>query len=290
MIDIKEHIPKAVKQVYRSFRNPDSDALFNLRYRHKRQHTLESQNLKLLFDTSTLIAKRWFFPRYSDGSLHEPVVSKKLISVLDTDSVFFDVGANVGYYSVLASQRCKTGHVHSFELDPRLASIIASHFELSSAQNATITCAGVSDSSGEFVSFTPHQSGNLSTNTVQEDRGGRTNGLKVPSLTLDKYCSKTEIAPDVLKIDVEGFERQVLEGGANILEKSPPRALFLELHPNLVDNFGIAPREILSLLNEFGYTCYRFADHRSHVHPADSLSLISTPPNIENNCMLYCSR
>lgn len=290
MMSVKQRIPEPIKNLYRSFHRPDSDRLFNFRYRHKQQHTLQYKDLKLTFDTSTLTAKRWFFPRYLDGSLHEPVVSKKLLDVLDTDSIFFDVGANVGFYSLLASQYCQNGNVHSFELDPRLTSIVASHFELSETQNTTIVCAAVSDGVEDLASFTPHQAENLSTNTIDGGDEQTESGLKVPSITLDRYCSETGIVPDVLKIDVEGFESHVLNGFTNTLSTSPPRALFLELHPQILKEFGISHRDVLSLLGDFGYTCYQFADHRSHISPDESLSLLSDSEDIKDNCMLYCSQ
>lgn len=285
---IKEQIPRPVKDAYKSFYSPESDTLFSLRYRHKQRHTIDCRGLTLLFDTSTLTAKRWFFPRYPDGSPHEPIVSKKLLNVLDGDSVFFDVGANVGFYSVLASRRCRS--VHSFELDPRLASIVSSHFELSQTQNARVICAAISDSSEGVVSFTPHQTGNLSTNTIDEGHAQGDQDFEVSSLTLDRYCSEVGVVPDVAKVDVEGFEGHVLDGFERTLTESPPRALFVEIHPEILDGFNRTPQTLLSELRRLGYACYRFEDHRSQRPPEESLSRITDATSFTTNCMLFCTR
>ncbi|MFB6185877.1 MAG: hypothetical protein ABEI86_03295, partial [Halobacteriaceae archaeon] len=58
---------------------------------HKDELLINHEGLEFEYDTSSLIAKRWFFPRYRDGSLHEPVISRYLLNSMDSESVFFDI-------------------------------------------------------------------------------------------------------------------------------------------------------------------------------------------------------
>ena len=76
--------------------------------------------MSVRFDTSSRTAKDWFYPRYLDGTLHETKITKKIVETLSEDSVFYDIGANIGYYTIFASEVCSKGEgeVHSFEIDP----------------------------------------------------------------------------------------------------------------------------------------------------------------------------
>lgn len=285
----KNHIPYPIKRLYYAVRNGVLSSSIVLDILYKDKLTVTDGDIKLKFDTSSTTAKRWFYPRYRDGSMHEPVVAEALQNVVDPNSVFFDIGANIGFYTVLGAKICS--EIHSFEMDPRLASIVSGHLDL---QNTTaevqIVPAPVGDKSGKFITFSPHQTNNLSTNAVnlqQPDPPIKSN-FRLQTVALDDYIKRTQTQPDVLKIDVEGFELSVLEGLSETLEDV--RALLIELHPELLGRYGSDTIEVLRLLDEHGFKTQRFTDHRVTTRPEDSLEPIDKDTQFRENGMVLCTK
>lgn len=137
----------------------------------------------------------------------------------------FDVGANVGIYSLLASLRAgPSGHIYAFEPNPRNLRHLRRHAALNAAQNCTVVDAAVSATVGSrhfSAAAWDSAMGHLSPD------GDAT----VRSVTLDAcvYGPSAFHAPDVVKIDVEGAEWEVLQGANRVIAASHP-AIFLEVH------------------------------------------------------------
>src|SRR6187551_3174202 len=135
--------------------------------------------------------------------------------------VFFDIGANVGFYTLLGSVLVgESGRVVAFEPGKRNLSLLDKHLALNHARNVTVVRVAVGDRIGE-VSFAeePDQLGgwfgqkNFGSAHIS-DKGQTRVGL----VTLDALLERKEIPlPDLMKIDVEGAEMMVLTGAANLL-------------------------------------------------------------------------
>jgi FkbM family methyltransferase len=139
--------------------------------------------------------------------------------------VVYDVGANVGIYSLLASTRVgAAGKVYAFEPLERNAQYLRRHMKLNGVQNCVVLQTAVCNEEGtrrfSGASWDSHM-GRLSP-------GGE---ILVPSITLDNciYGEKGLPPPDVLKIDVEGAELEALEGAGKALTEFHP-TIFLEIH------------------------------------------------------------
>jgi len=96
------------------------------------------------------------------------------------------------------------------------------------------------------------------------------------------------VQSDVIKIDVEGFERSVLEGLSSTVENV--RALFVEVHPDMLKDYGTDAASVLELLHEYGLSCQRFTDHRATGPPRKSLERIEDGANLTENGMLVCTK
>lgn len=290
MSGLKNKIPKPFKRLYHRARNEvlSSDRVFNMLYGDNL--TVSDDEVILKFDTSSMIAKRWFYPRYNDGSMHEPVVSRALRNQLNSNSVFFDVGANVGFYTVLGSEICS--EVHAFEMDPRLTGIISSHFDKRehTASDIHIVPAAVGNTGGDFVTFTPHQTGNPSTNAIDAEQSELPESptFQIQTVALGDYIKKTGVQPDMLKIDVEGFELSVLKGISTELDDI--HTLLIELHPTLLDQYGSNTNEVLQLIDDYGFNTKRFTDHRATMSPEESLEPITTDTVFTENGMILCTK
>ncbi len=137
--------------------------------------------------------------------------------------VVYDIGANVGFYTLLASVLVgPTGKVLAFEPLPRNVDYLRAHLKLNHCHNTTLVTAAVSDVMGT-ARF--DGSGDNSMAHLASD-----GALTVETVTLDHVVlTQGEPPPQVLKIDVEGAEVAVLQGGRRTIETYRP-TIFLALH------------------------------------------------------------
>lgn len=145
-------------------------------------------------------------------------------SKIPAGAVVYDVGANVGYYSLLAAILAgKAGHVYAFEPLPRNVDFLRRHVILNKLEdNITVFEVAVSDRTGEaaFDLGASASMGHLAD----------TGEIKVKQVRLDDMWAAGEVKPpDFMKIDVEGAEFEVLNGARKLLKTHQP-ILFLDTH------------------------------------------------------------
>jgi len=233
-----------LKQSYYYFRSYNKDNL-----------NLEYDDVSVRFDTSSRTAKDWFYPRYLDGTLHESKITKEIVNALNEDSIFYDVGANIGYYTIFASEVCSKGEVHAFEIDPHFIQLTRKSLKANHT-TATLNNNAVSNKTGDTVGY----SGEFGKTSI--DSTTTTGSQAVDTITIDDYAANNPY-PDVMKIDVEGFERHVLEGAEQVLEEGYPETMFLEVHPPKIQNYGGQVQHILNLIESYGYTYIPIENHRN---------------------------
>ena len=172
----------------------------------------------------------------------------QVVTFLPRGGVFYDIGAQAGYHTVLASKRAgAAGAVYSFEPLPRNQAYLRKNLELNGVRNTTIVPAAVSDRDGELC-FDPgpgFMAGHIS---------DASDGLRVKAVTLD-YWQQTENArtPDLMKIDVEGAEVAVLTGARRLITAHRPTIL-IDSHDFLGGSHTGLHDRCLNLLREYGYT------------------------------------
>ena len=149
---------------------------------------------------------------------------------LENGDTMIDIGANIGYETIVgASLVSPNGRVHSFEPLPNLVSQIKESLSENSLTNVTIHNKAAGDSSGELILYTHSEDAGL-TSTI--NKNNYQSKLTVPVVTLDEELK--DIKPKLIKIDVEGYELETLNGAKNIIEKSKPVIVF-EFSPHLYE-------------------------------------------------------
>ncbi|MFL6193998.1 MAG: FkbM family methyltransferase [Thermoanaerobaculia bacterium] len=84
---------------------------------------------------------------------------------------------------------------------------------------------------------------------------GEPGTVEIPVRTLDALCGELGLHPDLMKIDVEGYEIAVLQGAARVLREDRP-VLFLEVHPQRIEELGGSMAELAGLLADHGYEVF----------------------------------
>jgi FkbM family methyltransferase len=172
-----------------------------------------------------------------------------LIKTLKETDVFYDVGANFGFYTYLALEFCK--EVHAFE--PLLYAYSSMHESLKGDSRAHLNQLALAGSNGESVLYkkTNHSGGS---SLVDKDKSNA-GALPIQTITLDTYVLAHTI-PTIIKIDVEGAEELVLKGGSEFLSAQSP-IVIMEIWSYEVRK-ELFPRvlQAISLLKSYGYTAY----------------------------------
>jgi FkbM family methyltransferase len=161
----------------------------------------------------------------------EPAVQQVLSELVTPGMVVFDVGANVGFLTLIAARLVGgNGRVIAFEPVPRNAACIARNLSLNRFANVTVRteALGATDGSAPFLLSTEPTWGRLaSLGSIPCDAAGETS---VTVRRLDGLLAREEVPPpDLIKIDVEGAELDVLVGAATALRLVRP-ILMIELH------------------------------------------------------------
>jgi len=147
----------------------------------------------------------------------------RLLTYLNPSSVFYDIGANVGYYSLVAARKCQS--IFAFEPLPANFDYLKRHIAINQLQNCTAVEAAVIDHEGT-VAFSE---GNSTCGGAIREAGA----LLVRAVRLDVFIERAP-APDVMKIDVEGAELRALCGAKRLLTEHHP-VVFLATHSNELD-------------------------------------------------------
>jgi FkbM family methyltransferase len=164
-------------------------------------------------------------------NMMEPGQTAEMARVIKPGYVFFDVGANAGYYTLLGSRLVgPSGFVFSFEPVIRNISWLYRHLAVNNSRNVSVVAAACSNVStlSSFSEGPNCAEGHLDPGAAVGELSPGTWAL-VSTVTLDQVARYIGKYPDVIKIDVEGAELDVLHGAENILKARHPQ-IFLSIH------------------------------------------------------------
>lgn len=176
---------------------------------------------------------------------------RAFLALAQSKCVLFDVGAYTGLFSLFFCALGDEKRAVAFEPSPIMAPALESLREMNSLETRmSIEKMAIGQSSGRASLFLEN------TGFVQILASGSTvESVSVPITTLDESCERLGVTPDLLKIDVEGFELEALLGAEKLLSRNRPTIL-LELHLNYLESRGINPRSVTDYLQEHSYKLY----------------------------------
>jgi FkbM family methyltransferase len=216
---------------------------------------LNIDGLKVVYSTRDEASKRFFNHEYWFGDLFEKEVTLHMINTLRNSRCFIDVGANMGFYSILAAKMLAPngGVVHAIEMDLENVKRIRESIKLNDVSNLVIHQLAIGNCS-KMVNY--YQRGS-ELNTLQVNvEDGHYKTVSVEMTTLDEFVEKYTVDPDVIKIDVEGAEFLVLSGMRNLLRKKDLKIYCeVHLHPGSgsLRSFGHTVDNVFSVLQQNGF-------------------------------------
>ena len=205
-----------------------------------RRFTIQQRGFVLRFHPANLSSQLWIDPRERDDSL------ELFHAYLKAGDRVVDVGANIGHTVLAAAvQVGESGRVFAFEPHPRTFAFLQENLALNNVANVESqnVAAGAAEGSALF-------------SDDRRDDMNRIDGgpLRVPVKPLDALVPPTgSIA--LLKVDVEGYEKYVLEGATGVLSRTA--CVYFEVSHAHFSRFGYTIRDLLAVLEGAGFRLLR---------------------------------
>lgn len=185
----------------------------------------------------------------------EPETIKWLIKNIQNKSVFYDIGANVGSYSFVAAKQNKNAKIFSFEPSYSTFCSLSENIILNilEKQITPVLIAITNENSLDYFHYQSIEPGSASNSF-----GEKLNYLNkpyvptfshmIPSMSLDRICDFIP-SPNLIKIDVDGIENKIVEGGAKLLFSGKVKSLLIEL----VNGTDKRSKSVLKNMKKYGY-------------------------------------
>ena len=161
-------------------------------------------------------------------------ITKIFIGLIQPGMTVVDIGANIGYYSLIAGSHVgDKGKVISFEANPKVFRLLAKSMEVNGFYSRSeLVNKGVMDKAGEltFKSLRDHHgsSGFFIPEAVAEQFRDQIEKINVPCLSLDEFFRGRDGRVDVMKIDAEGAENSIIAGAMETLTRNPQIKILME--------------------------------------------------------------
>lgn len=200
----------------------------------------------------------------------EPLETMVIAAALKPGDTFVDVGANIGFFSLLAHRLVgPEGRVHAVEATPSTADLLGGNIALNDAGAIRVHRCAAGDREG-LVTMVVHDAGNIGSNHLSMD-GDTAPGddAAVPLHRLDGLFAGEAIR--LIKLDIEGAEAMALRGAGALLDGDRAPALLFEFSPDMLRGMGDDPAALLAHLEGKGYTIYEI--HPDRLTPHDDAIL-----------------
>ena len=192
----------------------------------------------------------------------DPDEIKYVTNNLSEGGIAVDIGSHKGGYLFWMKKRVKEkGKIFAFEPQVRLYNYLKSISVIVKYKNVTIENLGISSKEGETNILIPITKEGVSPGARIDriNNGEQCEEFKIQTTTLDKYFFDRQIFPDLIKIDVEGHEKQVLLGGINLLKSCSPK-IIMECENRHLSEANIF--DVFEVLFELGYCGYFFENKK----------------------------
>jgi FkbM family methyltransferase len=198
----------------------------------------------------------------------EPETAAFVTGFLKPGMVFWDIGAHIGEYSLLAARTVgPAGRVEALEPQPAIRDYLAANIELNHFSNIRVHRFAAAEHIGEAtLALCGEPSTAHLTNTPHVSEC-----VRVPTISLDAFLAFTGTVPNLVKVDVEGAEKQVLHGAQSLLSMPAQSApvWIMEYSPENCSSNGYAAESLVDKFSAAGYRTYGLqADGRVTPWPA----------------------
>ncbi len=188
----------------------------------------------------------------------ETVEAKFLLNLLKPGDIFLDVGANAGFFTVIAAKQVGiTGHVYAFEPGQRELKLLHHNIAINHLTNVTVIESAVSNKNGT-AKFAISEDGAMNSMAKNNHPLQQIEEwCSVPTVSIDKFAEDYKVNKvDCIKIDVEGAEKLVFEGLKNVLFSNEKLLIIFEASDLNTIGFAYSVKDLLEELMNLGINLY----------------------------------
>lgn len=203
-------------------------------------------------------AAAWIANKHKDGRIHEPGLVATLVALAQCQpsiTTIFDIGALYGYVGLVARSLFEEASVHAFEVNPRSYRALQRNItanEVTFGDSVEGHHCALDRTSAPQAPMRIHRFGatRLDEHPSSDAPGGE---HQVDIWSLDDLCRETGLSPDLIKLDVEGYQARIIPGAMEVVARSRPIILLEFDVPNSVNSFGVTNRDVIRPLLDDGY-------------------------------------
>lgn len=208
-------------------------------------------NHKMVLDENDSLNLAW-------NRIYDPFETRVMLSLLRPRDVIVDIGANIGYYTLIFSKITgKEGKVFAFEPGQSNFMILQENVRINNYTDRVVTVnkAVSSEDNREINLYLNDTNHGMNRIFKSEKYGKKTDSIeKIGTISLDDYFSRNPIQKiDFVKLDIEGSEYGAIKGMQQTLKNNESIKIITEFHPTSIREFGVEPIEFLELLDSFGF-------------------------------------
>ncbi len=205
---------------------------------------------QMFLDTNDRLARR-----IRCEAAFEPAVRREVERIASRRVNVIDIGANIGYYTILTSKRIGPGkRVFSFEPQPDVVAKLHRNIQASGLPNVTVFPFALSDASGRAPFHVPQEGGESHGSMQANGRFAVLKIVDVETRRLDDVWQQLG-SPDIglIKMDAEGAELPILRGAVALLSGANRPVLVFEACEDNCQPFGYCVFDLLDYVRDFGY-------------------------------------
>lgn len=206
-------------------------------------------------------------------------------NILKEGSIFVDIGANIGLMSIFSSSIVKNkGHVYSFEPNPATSEILNRNIELNSISNITSSNFAIGSKAEKTKIYDRWDVSRGGATLIKPEN--ETGSYEISVISLVNYFKDEEQRIDLIKIDVEGFELEVLEGSKSILKRKTPPMLIVECSEMRENSMGFSKETLFDFIKEVNeYKLFKSSGSKGRTSKLIEITKQNEMPNHDN---IYC--
>jgi FkbM family methyltransferase len=186
-------------------------------------------------------------------------ITQFFLSRIQPGMTVVDIGANIGYYTLLAAQQVgATGKVYAFEANPQVFNTLVQNVEINGFGDRTILENQAVYSHSTLLKFNRFNTyhGSSTTRTIPEEfveeYRNEIEEIEVTAISLDSYFEQ-QPKIDLIKMDAEGSELFIFQGMKTLLTQNPQLQVIFEFYPGFIWERKLDPRAFLEELQSYGF-------------------------------------
>lgn len=218
---------------------------------------------------------------FKRGSLHPDHTSFLLTLPFADGDVILDIGANIGWYSIVLKNNIRPNVTfYAFEPEPLNFELLTKNIAHNNIANIEAVNKAVAEKSGQSTLFLYHPK-NSGRHSLLDINPQTNMSIQVETVNIEDFLKGRGVdfkKIKLIKIDIEGYEVFALKNARTLLEQLP--YMFIEYSPGLIRQGGQDPGDFIRWLSDFGFNFYNIDGGNASTRSVDLLTTLGHTENL----------